>query len=312
MAFAWLCLVLLAAVLAPVLPLPYPPGIPDLAHVAEPPFGPGRHWLGTDSQGLDVLSELLFGARTALALTLPAAVLAAALGALAGGAAGFWLNSGRLAVPYWLLPIAGGWWLLHLPRAPLVLAAAVLASGSFVVWARWRHRPLPAWPLPLDSFLMGTATALDTLPRLVLVVAMAAITGVAIPGLLVLFVLTSWPHPARLVRAQMLRVRGLPFVEAAQAAGLRPGRVWLWHALPHAVQPLRVALPLSLAGLLGLESTLSFLGVGLPPNVASWGRLLAGIRYAPTAWWIALFPASMLIISTLSLYLLSRTKPSGA
>jgi peptide/nickel transport system permease protein len=155
---------------------------------------------------------------------------------------------------------------------------------------------------------MGTATTLDTIPRLVLVVAMAAITGVAVPGLLLLLVLTSWPYPARLVRAQMLRVRNLPFIEAARAAGLRPSRVWLWHALPHAIQPLKVAFPLSLAGLLGLESTLSFLGVGLPPDVASWGRMLAGVRYDPTAWWTALFPLLSLVFSILSLYLLSHSK----
>jgi peptide/nickel transport system permease protein len=155
---------------------------------------------------------------------------------------------------------------------------------------------------------MGAATTLDTIPRLVVVMAMAAITGVAIRGLLLLLVLTSWPYPARLVRAQMLRVRVLPFVEAAHGSGLRASRVWQRHALPHAIQPLRVAFPLSLAGLLGLESTLSFLGVGLPPNIASWGRLLAGIRYAPTAWWTALFPCLLLTFSILSSYLLSRYK----
>lgn len=299
---------LLAAALAPVLPLPYPPNVPDLAHVLEPPFGPDRHWLGTDSQGLDILSQLVFGARTAFMVTLPAAVLATIVGGLLGGAVGFWLNSCRLAAPYWLLAAAGGWWIMDLPQAGLVLVLAALACGSVIALAKQRHRPLPSWRLPLDSLVMGAATTLDTIPRLVVVVAMAAITGVAIPGLLLLLVFTSWPHPARLVRAQMLRVRTLPFVEAAHASGLRASRVWLRHALPHAVQPLRIAFPLSLAGLLGLESTLSFLGVGLPPNVASWGRLLAGIRYAPTAWWVALFPCLLLIFSILSLYLMSRYK----
>ena len=110
----------------------------------------------------------------------------------------------------------------------------------------------------------------------------------------------------RLVRAQMLRVRTLPFVEAARAAGVPPLRVWLRHALPHALQPLRTALPLSVAGLLGLESTLSFLGIGLPPDVASWGRLMATIRNEPSAWWTFVMPGSCLIVSILSLNSLSR------
>jgi len=242
-------------------------------------------------------------------LTLPAALLANLAGALAGGAAGFWLNSSRIAVPYWLLVAASGWWWLDLPQAGGVLSMAALVSAFIISIAKWKHCPIPAWRLPLDALIMGMATSLDTIPRLVLVVAMAAITGVAIPGLLLLLGVTSWPYSARLVRAQMLRVRALPFVEAAHAAGVHPGRVWLWHALPHAMQPLRVAFPLSLAGLLGLESTLSFLGIGLPPNVASWGRLLAGIRDDSASWWTAFFPITSLTISILSLYLLSRQKP---
>jgi peptide/nickel transport system permease protein len=261
-------MLLLLAVLAPVLPLPFQPGVPDLVAIAQPPFTHSRHWLGTDAQGLDVLTQLVYGARTAVLLTLPAAVLAAALGALAGGAAGFWGNSSRLA-------------------------------GSAV-------------RLPVDTLVLGLATLLDTIPRLVLVVAIAASAGLSGPGLLWLLALSTWPQSARLVRAQMLRVSRLPFVEAARAAGLPTTRIWWRHALPHAIQPLRAAFPLSLAGLLGLESTLSFLGVGLPPNVASWGRLLAGIRNEPGAWWIAVFPILFLMVSVLSLQMLSYKRPSAS
>lgn len=257
-AIGWLGLVVLVALLAPMLPLPYQPGVPDLEALARPPLSGGAHWLGTDAQGLDVLAQLTYGARTAVLLTVPAAVLAALLGTLLGSVAGYWGNYGRV---------------------------------------------------PLDALLLGAATGLDTIPRLVLVVALAASTGLTGPGLLALMALTSWPHPARLVRAQMLRVRRLSFVEAAEAGGLPAWRVLWRHALPHAVEPLRAALPLSLAGLLGLESTLSFLGVGLPPDVASWGRLLAGIQNEPGAWWVAVFPLLMLAGCTLSLQALSQPEP---
>ena len=66
-----------------------------------------------------------------------------------------------------------------------------------------------------------------------------------------------------------------------------------------------VALPLSIAGLLGLESTLSFLGVGLPPEIASWGQQLAAARQAPQAWWAILFPALMLATTILSMHFLA-------
>lgn len=305
LAAGWLGLIVLAAVLAAVLPLPYPPGVPDLAHVAQPPGGPGRHWLGTDLQGRDVLSMLIFGARTAVLLTLPAALLAALAGALAGGAAGFWGNASRLAVPYWLLAASAGWWALGLPAAAIGAILGFSGSGMLLL-AWWRNRPLPTWPVPLNAVLMGAATTLDTVPRLVLVVALAAGTGITMPGLLALLTLTAWAQPARLVRAQMLRVRELPFVEAARTAGMPAGRIWLRHALPHALQPLRTALPLSIAGLLGLESTLSFLGIGLAPDVASWGRLLATVRDEPTAWWAFIPPFICLSITILCLHITSR------
>ena len=310
LAVLWLGLVVLAAVLAAVLPLPYSPGVLDLAHVAQSPFGPysagpGRHWLGTDPQGHDVLSALIFGARTAVLLTLPTALLSALLGAVAGGAAGFWGNTMRVAAPYWLLAGGSSWLALGLPL-PSVAVALVVCAGVVGRIAWRRKKALPAWPLPINAVVMGLATTLDTIPRLVLVVALAAGTGVSTPGLLVLLTLTAWPHPARLVRAQMLRVRALPFVEAARAAGVPTGQIWRRHALPHALQPLRAALPLSIAALLGLESTLSFLGIGLPPDVASWGRLLATVRAEPAAWWAFIPPLACITFSMLSLNSLSR------
>ncbi|MFC7667149.1 ABC transporter permease [Hymenobacter humi] len=179
--------------------------------------------------------------------------------------------------------------------------------GAALALAAWvAHRALPAWPLPINAAVMGLATTLDTIPRLVLVVAMAAGVGVSTLGLLALLTLTSWPQSARLVRAQMLRVRALPFVEAARAAGVPAGKIWLNHALPHALQPLRTAFPLSVASLLGIESTLSFLGIGLPPDVAAWGRLMATVRNAPEAWWAFALPCFCLVASILSLSALSR------
>lgn len=310
LAVGWLGLLLLVAAAAPLLPLPYLPGLPDLAYVATPPFGASQHWLGTDPQGRDVLSLLVYGTRTAVLLTLPAALLAALVGGLAGAAAGFWGNTARLPLSYWLVGAGSIWWGLQLPIPTLGLG--LLGTGTtLALLAHLRSRPLPTCPLPVNALVMGTATALDTIPRLIVVVAVVARTGLSAPGLLAVLVLTTWPQMARLVRAQMLRVRQLPFVEAARAAGLSERRVWWRHALPHALHPLRTALPLSIAGLLGLESTLSFLGIGLPPEVASWGRLLATVRDEPSAWWALVFPSLLLILSILSLTRLGRLASSS-
>ena len=304
-ALAWLVLLVLVAVAAPALPLPYPPHALDLAHIAQAPLGPGRHWLGTDAQGHDVLSLLVFGTRTAVLLTLPAALLAALLGALLGGAAGFWGNQARVDVCYWAVAAGGAWWALQLPAPWLGLLVGALGIGG-VTMGGSRRRSF-AWRVPLDAVVMASATTLDTVPRLVLVVALAASdVGISATGLLVLLTVTSWPTPARLVRAQMLRVRELPFVEAAQAAGVPTWRIWLKHTIPHAIKPLQTIFPLSLARLLGLESTLSFLGIGLPPEAASWGRLMASYRQDIGAWWLFLFPTIMLTISIIALNKLAK------
>ncbi|MET4074573.1 ABC transporter permease subunit [Hymenobacter sp. UYCo722] len=297
LAWAWLAGLVLLAVLAPALPLPYAPGVPDLAHVAEAPSAITQHWLGTDPRGCDVLSGLVFGTRTALLLTLPAALLAALLGGLTGGAAGFWGNRLLLEGGFWGLGAVVLGWSLGVP--PIALAIGAGAVATLWAWCRLRRVPT-AIPIPLDSLVLSAATGLDTVPRLVLVLVLVARGGFSLIGLGLLLGLTSWAGPARLVRARMLAVRALPFVEAARASGLSEARVWWHHALPHALRPLQTALPLSLAGLLALESTLSFLGVGLAPDVPSWGQQLAAARQQPQAWWAFVFPAIILFISILS------------
>lgn len=200
-ALGWLVLLGALALLAPALPLPYPPAQPDLAHLSAPPFAAGSaHWLGTDPTGRDVLAELLFGARTALGLSVLATVLASALGALLGGAAGFWRN--RLRLPF-ISGVGLLWWILALPwaGAGLAVAAAGLA-GSW--WGPTRRGP---WLLvPLDAGVLGATAVLGAVPRLVLVVVLAGSLALSPAGLLAVLVLTAWAGPARLVRAEMLRV----------------------------------------------------------------------------------------------------------
>ena len=312
LAAGWLGLLAAVALLAPYLPLPYAPATLDLAQPGISPRAGAAtgHWLGTDALGRDVLANLLFAARTMLLVVLPAALLAFLLGAGLGGLAGFW--SGRLRLPRaGLLLLAGlGWWALALPLA----GAGLVLGGIAVVWglrSGLAYRRLATWPVPLDAFILAAGATLGAIPRLLLVVAITAGDRLSLVGLLALLALTSWPAPARMVRAETLRLRVLPFVEAAQSLGLPAGRIFYRHVLPQALHPLRTAFPLSVAGLMGLESTLSFLGIGLPPETASWGRMLSAARLDPSAWWTAAAPVAVLFLTTAALRVLSR-KPGYA
>lgn len=304
LALGWLGLLAALAVLAPWLPLPYSPAYPDLAHLSAPPdwHGPMPHYLGTDPLGRDVLANVLFGSRQLLALSLPATLLATAAGALAGGAAGYWGDKG-LSLPLWggLLGVLAGWWVLRLP--PLAGLGAGLALAGLATGRHWRL------PLPLDRLVLGLTVLLGAVPRLVLVLALSAGPPLRGGWLLALLALLAWPDGARLVRTQMLQVRILPFVEAARALGLPTGRVWWHHALPAACRPLREFTPLLLAALIGLENTLTFLGIGESPTTSSWGQLLGELRQEPGAWWLLLAPGGALLATLLALQQLARPRP---
>jgi peptide/nickel transport system permease protein len=302
----WLIFLVAVAVLAPYLPLPYPPAVPDLPHPAVAP-GCANHWLGSDIQGQDILANLLFGTRTVVLLSLPATVLAALLGSLAGGVAGFWGNQLWVPLPYWVIVLAASWSLLRLPGSGYALAVALVAA--IIISVQRRRRWLwPTFRLPLDTFLQASITILGAVPRLLLAVAITS-QGVTIPGLIALLALLAWPEMARLVRAQMRHVRVLPFIEAAQVAGLSPSQLWLRHALPHALKPLHTALPLSLTAIIGLETTLSFLGLGLSPTIPSWGRMLASARLNPEHYLSVIYPSIMLIATITSLQMIGMPSP---
>jgi len=315
LALSWLALLASVGLLLPWLPLPYAPTTPDLLHVAAPPAwnasGPA-HYLGTDILGRDVLAGLAAGARRLVLLTLPAIALATLAGALTGAAAGFWGNRELrlpIAVAGWAL--AAAWWALALPGqvvvAWLILSLLLL---HFLAWRESRRVPHSArytFALPLDSLMLGATTLLGSVPRLILLVALAAGPPPGTAQLIGLLALLAWPEAARLVRGQMLWVRAQPFIDAARASGLPAGRIWWRHALPHACRPLLAFAPLSLAALVGLESTLSFLGIGLGPDVVSWGSLLATVRQSPSAWWVAAFPGLALLITLLALQKIAST-----
>jgi peptide/nickel transport system permease protein len=306
LAVVWLVLLAVAGLLAPWLPLPYTAASPDLQHMAAPPdWGASpAHYLGTDSLGRDVLAGLLAGARRLLVLSLPAVGLATAAGALAGAAAGFWGNQQlRLPTAVAAWGLAAAWWGLALPSPTMLYCLTGVALLLSV--AAWQLRHTAArwhtFALPLDSLVLGLVTLLGAVPRLILLVVLVAGPLLTQAQLLGVLVIMAWPETARLVRAQMLRVRTQPFIEAARASGLPTARIWWHHALPHACRPLFAYAPLSLAGLIALESALAFIGLGQGPDVVSWGSLLASVRQDPTTWWVAASPGVALLATLLAL-----------
>ncbi|WP_445638147.1 ABC-PEP1, peptide/nickel transport system permease protein [Nostoc sp. DSM 114161] len=165
----------------------------------------------------------------------------------------------------------------------------------------------------LDIVLMrftDLCLALPRLPLLLLVIflfrdALKAIAGPEI-GIFVLIVLVigglNWMSVARLVRAGFLTVRELEFVTAARALGASPARLIWVHILPNVISPVLVAATLSVSTAILTESTLSFFGLGFPPDVPTWGRMLNEgqnfLEYAPH---IVIFPGTAIFLTVLSI-----------
>ncbi|HEY0930386.1 MAG TPA: ABC transporter permease [Gemmatimonas sp.] len=159
----------------------------------------------------------------------------------------------------------------------------------------------------IDRIIASAGDALLAIPRLVLLLVIAALWG---PGLWVVIVvlgLTGWMAVMRLVRAEVQVVRGLSYVEGADALGVPSPRVLARHVLPNAVGSATVAITLGIGNAIVLESGLSFLGLGVQPPTASWGNMIAGGReWLLTAPWIALAPGVLLIATVVACTMLGE------
>ena len=227
-------LVVLAALLAPWL-APFDPTTGDLRNAYL--LGPGgRYLLGTDAQGRDVLSRVLYGARLSLSVGLISQTVAAALGVTLG-----------------------------------------LLSGYY---GRW-----------VDALVMRLADITLAFPTLLLLIAVAAAVSPSLPMVFLVIGAVGWAGMARLVRSQVLVLKGSDYVLAARALGAPDQRVLLRHLLPNVRNQVIIATTLGIAGAIMAEAALSFVGLGAQPPTPSWGAMVADgrdlLRVAP---WVSFAP----------------------
>ncbi len=140
-----------------------------------------------------------------------------------------------------------------------------------------------------------------TIPTFFLIITVVAFLPQSIFNIMVVIGLTSWPTVARLTRGEFLKTKSLDYVLAAQALGASNFRTMLRHVLPNSLAPIFVAATFGVASAILIESTLSFLGFGVPPSTASWGAILASSRVLlPSGWWLTLFPGLAIFITVTS------------
>jgi peptide/nickel transport system permease protein len=272
------------------------------------------HWLGTDQLGRDVLAALIRGTRTALWVALWSVLVALLLGGTLGALAGY-LGDGSWRLRrgvLWLgiIGLVSGVWLA------LIAVQQASARGEQQVWfvgigwftgvfllflgLGWgisRFRYISTYKtIPLDSLVMRAAEVFQSIPSLIFIFAVAAIwQSVSLAGMVTLIGLRSWPGPARYLRAEVMRIKQMEYVTAAQGLGLSRWRVVVRHILPNTIRPVLAVAALGMGEAILLESSLSFLGLGTSDvTVLTWGKMLHAARTDFALWWIWLPPGLMI------------------
>jgi peptide/nickel transport system permease protein len=334
-----LLLLILAAVFAPAIS-PQDPYAIDNVHWQGPPVPPcfvdahlcGGHVLGTDETGRDLLARLIFGARISLTVGVAAVIMELIIGTLFGALAGYfgsvplsWRSRSSFSQLIWFAVIAAaiGFCVYAFVLPPQHGAAAWVAGlgltfgaavagflvAHFKVWAPGTPVRRIDGALPVDWVIMRITDVFLSIPLLPLlltltgiVAAMSNKASLDFKTIVVIIGILSWPGVARLVRASYLSLREREYTEAARALGNRDMRIIFRHLLPNAMAPLIVQATLDVANVIVLESTLSFLGFGIQPPVASWGNMLANAESnLENGWWVAVFPGICILITVLAI-----------
>jgi peptide/nickel transport system permease protein len=156
----------------------------------------------------------------------------------------------------------------------------------------------------LDSIIMRLTDLQYALPFLVLALAVMAVLGPSLRNVILVLGLTGWVYYARIVRAEALSLRRRDFVEAAESIGATNSRLMLRHILPNVTASIIVVGSLQVARMIISEASLSFLGMGIPPTIPSWGGMVAeGRTYVATAWWVSALSGLAIFATVMSVNL---------
>ena len=248
-----LLVLIIPAAFAPLI-APHDPFDGQLGQRLTPPVwqegGSWDHILGTDKQGRDILSRVLYGAKFVLFVSLTVIVISGVVGVSLGLIAGYF-------------------------------------GGRY------------------DMVIMRGVDIALSIPAILLALAIVASRGPSFGAVIFVIVVILWSRYARQVRGEVLAVRTQDFIARAQVAGSSHFRVIMRHILPNVVNSIVVLATLQVGFVILLESSLSFLGAGIPRPTPAWGLMVAeGRELVVTAWWVSFFPGVAILLVVLSLNLL--------
>lgn len=192
---------------------------------------------------------------------------------------------------------------LHGARTSLAVAVvAILVAGTLGSAVGILAGYLGGYP---DMLLMRAADLAFSFPAILLAMVLAVVFGASFINIVFVISLVLWAEYARMARAETLKVKEMDYVALAKVAGVSQVRIMLTHIFPNVASSLIVLATLQVGVVIIMESSLSFLGVGVPPPTPAWGSMIAeGRSYVVTAWWLSLVPGVAILITVLSFNLL--------
>ena len=160
--------------------------------------------------------------------------------------------------------------------------------------------------IPVDSIISRFIEIFLSLPRLILILTIAAICRPSVLTIILIIGLTSWTEIARMMRSQVLQLKEMNYIAAAKSFGASTIKVLTNHLLPNAMSQILVIWTVGIASAILLETGLSFLGVGVPPETATWGSLMFEAKENYQAWWLVIFTGVAIFSLLSSLYLIGN------
>lgn len=280
-----------------------------------------RHWLGTTQNGQDVLSMLIHGTAIAIGVGFAGMLIAALIGISLGAFAGYFSDNNLRIGPLQTLALfagifftwfyccvirgdklaeafnQGGIWLIL--RLLFLCYVALKTIGGLVWIAGYTEQRLKIayrMRFPIDTIVSKSIELLNSVPTLLLIIALSAFARPSYSLLIIIIGLLGWTSIARITRAEYLKARSLEYVIAAKALGLKNRRILFRHILPNVMPVILIQIVFGMGSAVLAEASLSFLGIGVPSDSASWGSLLNEGRDHFSSWWLVVFPGASLCI----------------
>lgn len=276
--------------------------------------GNQRHYLGTDQLGRDVLAGMIHGSTIALKVGVASMVLALILGLLMSLYPSYYGDNGlklkiSSTIIFSIFILISIYIFLYFDAFKSIVLSSINHSVIFFISAilflfisyfilNKIHFFKRKIDIPFDSTFTLVTKLFQSLPGSFLILILISLFSTpSIYNIVIVIAILKWPMIARYVRAEMLKIKEEKFIESSKAIGLKDRTIIWRHALPHTLTPVIVALSFGVAGTILLESTLSFLGIGIPADHVSWGSLLSEARHNYSAWWLAVFPGFAIFIT---------------